>query len=143
MPVIRFRSSSRLLALLAGTAYGQDTTSRGITLVGNYDPLRDKVGIVVLPIGGAFGDSVRAIVQRDLDYSDRFTVIPIDSAEPAALLAPRGGGLNYPLFARLGAAFVVQITLVPTGLHVALHDVARAQVVNVADRALPASRPQS
>ena len=135
---ISFQILLGLLAPVAGGAYGQDTTARGITLIGNYDPLRGKVGIVVLPIAGAFGDSVRTILQRDLDFSDRFTVIPIDSTAPSALLAPRGGGgLNYPLSARLGAAFVVQVTRVPTGLHVALHDVARAQVVNVADRPLP------
>ena len=127
-----------LLALLARGVTGQDTTSRGITLIGNYDPLRGKVGIIVLPIAGAFGDSVRTILQRDLDFSDRFTVIPIDSTDPSALLARRGvAGLNYPLFARLAAAFVVQVTRLPTGLHVALHDVSRAQVVNVADRTLP------
>lgn len=127
-----------LLAVPSVRAYGQDTTSRGITLIGNYDPLRGKVGIIVLPIGGAFGDSVRTILQRDLDFSDRFTVIPIDSADPSAFLAQRTGtGLNYPLFARLAAAFVVQVTRVPSGLHVALHDVTRGQVVNVAGHVLP------
>ena len=73
------------LALASGIARAQDTTYRGIFLGGNYDPLRDKVGIAVLPVAGAFGDSVRAIVQRDLDFSDRFTVIPVDSADPSAL----------------------------------------------------------
>ena len=58
-----------------------DTTYRGIHLDVNFDPLRSKISVVVLPVAGAFGDSVRAIVQRDLDYSDRFVVIPIDSAD--------------------------------------------------------------
>jgi len=116
-----------------------DTTFvRGITLVGNYDPLRDKVGIVVLPIAGAFGDSVRTIIQRDFTFSDRFSVIPVDSADPNALRAQGSGtGVNYPLFTRLSASAVVQITPVGNGLHVALHDVARARVVNVGDFALP------
>ena len=132
-----------LMALTAVTprlATGQDTTFKGITLVGAYDPTRDKISVVVLPVSGAYGDSVRAIVQRDLDYSDRFNVIAIDSADPSAL---RGSGaaarLNYQLFARLGASGIVQITPAGTGLHVALHDVARSQVVNIADFALPAA----
>jgi TolB protein len=125
---------------LPAYAHAQDTTFRGITLGGNYDASRDKVGIVVLPVGGAFGDSVRAIVQRDLDFSDRFNVVPIESADPAALRNPAvSGGLDYPIFARLGAAAVVQVTLVGSGLHISLHDVARAQVVNVAELALPSA----
>lgn len=140
--------SSRLalvaVALFATVPVGagaQDTTFRGITLVGNYDPLHDKVGIAVLPIAGAFGDSVRTIIQRDLDFSDRFTVIPIDSAaDPAALRGQTAGkGINYPLFSRLAASAVVQITPVGAGLHVVLHDVARAQVVNVVDVPLAAA----
>lgn len=124
----------------ARIARAQDTTFRGITLVGNYDPTRDKISVVVLPVTGAYGDSVRAIVQRDLDYSDRFNVIAVDSADPSAL---RGTGpaarLNYPLFARLGASGIVQITPSGAGLHVVLHDVAKSQVVNVADFPLPAA----
>jgi TolB protein len=122
----------------APPARAQDTTYKGITLNGVYDPRRDKVSIVVLPIAGAFGDSVRRIIQRDLDYSDRFSVIAVDSADPNALRAAGAGtGLNYQLFAHLTAAAVVQITPVPTGLHVALHDVARARVVNVNEFSLP------
>jgi TolB protein len=45
--------------------------------------------------------------------------------------------VNYPLFTRLAASAVVQITPVANGLHVALHDVAGARVVNVGDFALP------
>jgi TolB protein len=128
-----------LSAAIPVRAQVPDTTFvRGITLVGNYDPLRDKVGIVVLPIAGAFGDSVRTIIQRDFTFSDRFSVIPVDSADPNALRAQGSGtGVNYPLFARLSASAVVQITPVGNGLHVALHDVARARVVNVGDFALP------
>ncbi|HEX3867062.1 MAG TPA: hypothetical protein VHV78_09925 [Gemmatimonadaceae bacterium] len=121
-------------------AAAQDTTFRGITISANYDPLHDKVGVVVLPVVGAFGDSIRAIVQRDLDYSDRFTIIPVDSSDPTALRAPgAGAGLNYPLFARMQAAIAVEITPVATGLHVALHDVAHAQVVTAKEFPLPGS----
>jgi TolB protein len=124
----------------AGSAFAQDTTFRGVTISGAYDPLRDRIGIVLLPVGGAYGDSVRAIVSRDMDFSDRFLVVSVDSAEPAALRAQGNGpGLNYPLFARLGATAVVQIVAVPTGLHVSLHDVGRAQVINVGEFPLPST----
>src|SRR5690349_16967744 len=74
-------------AIIAGrgrTAVAQDTTFRGITLIGNYDPTRDKISIAVLPVSGAFGDSLRAIVQRDLDFSDRFTILPIEGGDAGA-----------------------------------------------------------
>ena len=127
-----------VLAVAPRDGRAQDTTARGITLIGNYDPLRGKVGIVVLPVGGAGGDSVRSIIQRDLDYSDRFTVIPLDSA-PGVVLSPGGPGLNYALFSRIAAAFVVAITPVAGGVHVALHDVARGQVAKVSERLLPSA----
>ena len=124
----------------AGSAFAQDTTFRGVMISGAYDPLRDRIGIVLLPVTGAYGDSIRAIVSRDLDFSDRFLVVSVDSAEPAALRAQGNApGLNYPLFARLGATAVVQIAAVPTGLHVSLHDVGRAQVINIGEFPLPST----
>lgn len=131
------------LAIDAGTgrpALAQDTTFRGITLIGNYDPLRDKISVAVLPVSGAFGDSLRAIVSRDLDFSDHFTILPIEGGDAAG--ARTGGaasGLNYAIFKQLNAAAVIEMTSTPTGIHVALHDVAKGQVVNVGDFALPAA----
>jgi TolB protein len=119
-------------------AFAQDTTAKGITLVGNYDPLRGKTGIVVLPIADAFGDSIRTIIQRDLDYSDRFTVIPVDTTDPTALRGGgAGGGLDYTLFSRIAASVVAQVTPVATGLHLSMHDVAKGQVVGVVEMPLP------
>jgi TolB protein len=129
-----------LLAVASTTLRAQDSTFKGITLNGTYDPLRDKVSIAVMPVTGAFGDSVRAIVQRDLDFSDRFVVDSLDISNPSAWRNPGvAGGLNYQIFARLNAAAVVEITALPTGLHVVLHDVARGQVVNVEDMRLPSA----
>jgi TolB protein len=121
-----------LIAALAAPAGAQDTTmGRGITLVGNYDPSRDKISIIVLPVAGAFGDSVKTIVERDLKNGDRFTILPIDTSDPAALR--NGAGLNYQLFGKLGATAVAQIIQVPGGLHLSLHDVATSKVVNVGE----------
>ena len=114
-----------------------DTVFRGIQIKVNFDPLRDKIPVVVLPVAGAFGDSVRTIVERDLDFSDRFVVIPIDSADPATLRAQgSAAGLNYEVFRHLNAAAVVQMTMAGMGVHVALHDVGHQQVLNAGDFAL-------
>src|SRR5437016_10448093 len=111
----------------------QDTTFRGVTINGQYDP-RGKPSIVVLPVTGAFGDSIRTILQRDFDYSDRFTVVPLSDSDAVAVrLAGSAAGLNYPFLARLGVAAVLQVSVVTTGFHTALHDVARASVLNVAE----------
>jgi TolB protein len=143
MRTIRTFSIAAVALALAMPAHAraQDTTVKGITLVGNYDPSRDKISVAVLPIaGGTIGDSIRTIIQRDFDFSDRFTIVAIDSSDLEALRAAgTGGGLNYPLFARLSAAAIVQITPVPTGLHVSLHDVATARVVRVGE--IPLASP--
>jgi TolB protein len=128
------------IAGAARAAVAQDTTFRGITLIGNYDPTHDKISVAVLPVSGAFGDSLRAIVQRDLDFSDRFTILPVEGGDAdAARTGGAASGLNYSIFQRLNAAAVVQMTSSPAGVHVALHDVAKGQVVNVGDFALPAA----
>jgi len=146
--MIRFIKRSRSLLPLAAavvasgasrSVLAQDTTFRGVMISGAYDPLRDKIGITVLPVAGAYGDSVRTIISRDLDFSDRFTVIAVDSADPNALRPAAGGTLNYPLFARLNSTAVVQITSAGTGLHVVLHDVGHAKIANIGDFALPAA----
>lgn len=132
---MRFFARTTIVAVLAAVSTrslaAQDTTFRGITIAGKYDPFRDKVGIVVLPVAGANGDSVRAIVERDLDFSDRFNVVEIGANDADALRGTKRQGLNYPLFARLGAAAVIQIVPIASGFHVALHDVGGTRVANV------------
>lgn len=132
-------AATMLLLAAASRVVAQDTTFRGIFIGANYDPLRDRIAVAVLPVSGAFGDSVRAIIQRDLDYSDRFAVARIDTTDPGAFRAQNGAGLNYQLFSRLGTAALVQITMVGAGLHVALHDVAKQRVINVGEFPLNAS----
>jgi TolB protein len=126
--------------LLGGRASAQDTTYRGITLVGTYDPTA-KYGIVILPVAGAFGDSIRTIIQRDLDYSDRFTILELGTGDPSVLRGANGSGVNYSLFSKMNAAAAVEITSVGTGLHVAVHDVAKSQVLNVGEFPVPPTAP--
>lgn len=123
-------------------ARSQDTTFReGIRIGLAYTP-GTKPGILVLPVNGAEGDSIRALLQRDLDFGDRINVVAVDAAAlNDGVTAPRGA-FNYPLFARLGAAAMLQITQTSAGLHVVVHNVAKKSVERVKDFPLP-SHPQS
>lgn len=123
---------------VAGQLFAQDTT-RGVRIGLRYDA-STKPGIVVLPVTGVGGDSIRAILERDFDYSDRLNVVKI-SASDAQLIrsesAPGRSAINFALFAKLGAAGVLQATPTAEGLHLALHDVSRSQVADVEDFRLP------
>lgn len=91
-----------------------------------------KTGLLVLPIVGAMGDSLSTMLSRDLDFSDRFTLIPTSS------VAGPIGPLNFALFGKLGADGVVQGTMLPSGwLRIVLHDVAKNAVVSQKDFPLP------
>ncbi|MFM8603381.1 MAG: hypothetical protein ACKOC2_04725, partial [Gemmatimonadota bacterium] len=93
-------------------------------------------GVYLLPVGGADGDSVRLIIARDLEFGHRLTVISPDADRGAPT-----GRLNYPLYARLGAAGVVQVVLQADGSAlVTLHDVVAAQAQETRRFALPGPR---
>jgi TolB protein len=132
------RRSSCLLASLLVVAplvlAAQDTTSRGVRIGLTYDP-GTKPGVVVLPVAGLTGDSVGAIVARDLDLGDRINVIGLDAA--AARAVARAGGPNWALLARLGAAAAVQITPSTSGLHLAVYNVGTKQTALIRDYAAP------
>jgi TolB protein len=142
-PLSRLLEAGAVLVglMVASPASAQDTT-RGVRIGLRYDP-STKPGIVVLPISGPGGDSIRAILERDFDFSDRLTVVSISSADAQLLRieSPGGGAapLNFPLFAKLGAAGVLQITPTLTGLHGTLYDVSRAKVAGVEEFRLPRS----
>jgi TolB protein len=118
----------------------QDTTFReGVRIGLRYDPgLRP--GVIVLPIAGPAGDSAVAILQRDLDYGDRVTMITGDGIRAASAAIGAGGTgsgtagtPNYKLIASLGAAAVVRATITGSALHVALHDISARRIVQVHD----------
>ncbi|MDB4881811.1 MAG: WD40-like beta Propeller containing protein [Gemmatimonadetes bacterium] len=121
--------------LLAAPLAAQDTTGRGVRIGLSYDP-GSKPGVVVLPVTGARGDSIRAILQRDLDYGDRVNVIVLDAASVRD--AARAAGPNWALLARLGAAAAVQVTPTAAGFHIAVFNVATKQTALVKDYATSA-----
>jgi TolB protein len=105
----------------------QDTSQvkrEGVTVILKYTP-GVQPGLVVVPGPGL--DSVRAIVRRDLDFSDRFQIIDLGPS-PTTDGAP--GPLNYGIYKTLGAAFAVELVEASGGVTVRLHDVARSQVAN-------------
>lgn len=125
-----------LLGLLSRVAAAQDT-ARGVRIGLRYDP-GTKPGVVVMEITGAHGDSIRTILQRDFDFSNRIAVLSVLPGTQLTTALPSGAtGLNYAIFSTIGAAAVVQITPTPAGVHVALHDVARGTVAQVQDFPLP------
>ncbi|HEV2750496.1 MAG TPA: hypothetical protein VGV12_08235 [Gemmatimonadales bacterium] len=124
------------------TAQDTSVVDRGVRLGITYRP-GVRPGMVVLPGRGPALDSVRAIVTRDLDYSDRFELITLpggDSlrvtattagARPPAAAAPGKGsggaaaaaGLNYPLYQALGADFAVGIASAGDTTVATVHDI--------------------
>ena len=110
----------------AGTLAAQDTTrvDEGVRVGVDYRP-GVRPGLVVLPGPGL--DSVRAIVRRDLDYSDRFEMITVADAPR---VSSTGGGatgasgpVNYELYKGLGAEFAVELSQAAGGVTARLHDV--------------------
>ncbi len=114
------------LATVAAPARGQDTTVAGVRIGLVYAP-GTRPGVLVLPVEGTAGDSIRAILQRDFTYGDRLNVIAL---EPSAV-PPFGSGSskpNYPLFTRLGAAAILQVTPTSFGIQVTVHNAGKGAV---------------
>src|SRR3954469_7555974 len=98
LSILALAGASRLVA--------QDTTrvDEGVRVGVDYRP-GVRPGLVVLPGPGL--DSVRAIVRRDLDYTDRFEMVTVADAPsgsaPGRGAADEGGGVNYGIYKALGA----------------------------------------
>ena len=102
------------------TSRVQDAIRLGI----EYRPgVRPKM--VVIPGPGL--DSLRAIVWRDLDYSDRFEMIPVLEASSSA---PSTGEVNYGIYKLMGAEFAVELAPAAGGITARLHDLNLSRVRN-------------
>jgi TolB protein len=145
-------------------AVAQDTSviDRGVRIGIIYRP-GVRPGLVMLPRTGMGLDSVRAIISRDLDYSDRFEVITLPGGDSIRLATsstpPRGTGaaggtrrtgtgtaatggaqagtLNYPLYQALGADFALDITAAGDTTVATLHDIAAAGIRRAVRAKLP------
>jgi len=124
-------SVSIAIALLGASSVlaAQDTTTTpGVRLGLNYES-GVKPGVIVLPVVDDDEDSLRTIIQRDLDYSDRINVIDLDRETLSGMAPAPGQKINFPLFAKFGAAVLIRMTPTTQGLHVAAYDVEHGQLL--------------
>ncbi len=117
------------LTFVASTARAQDTTAVPGVRLGLTYGAGTKPGVIVLPVRDDDDDSLRVIVQRDLDYSDRMNVIALDRETLVGLVPAAGEKINFELVAKFGAALLVRMTPTTQGLHVAAYDVARGELL--------------
>jgi TolB protein len=125
-------------ALVAGvdSARAQDTTWReGVRLRLDVRLRNVRPGVLLLPIAGVDGDSLRTILARDFTYGNRLTVL--DLAEGAVPPPNANGSLNYPLYQQLGADVLVQVVPTSFGVQVTLHTVAERSVARANAFPLP------
>ena len=124
-----------LTPLRSTRAAAQDTSrvNEGVRVGVEYQPGM-RPGLVVLP--GAGLDSARAIVRRDLDFSDRFEMITLADA-PSGTGGSEGGGVNYGIYRALGASFGVELVEAAGGVTARLHDLNASRVRNQQAFGLP------
>jgi TolB protein len=117
---------------------GEGQVRLGITYKPGYRP-----GLALPPstLGGADADlaavaaSIDTILRRDLDYSDRFDILPVPDSLHTS------GAINYGLWNQLGAVWLVATQLQGPAdrplLRVSLHDVVYGNLRNVQAFSLP------
>jgi TolB protein len=104
--------------------HGQDRISLGIRYQAGARP-----GMLV--VAGPGLDSVRKIVERDLQFSDAFEMAFLaDSA------APLSGSLNLGLYANLGLTWAVELTAVTGGVQAKLHHLPTGETRHTVTRGL-------
>ncbi|MBA3342461.1 MAG: PD40 domain-containing protein [Gemmatimonadaceae bacterium] len=143
--LITVAAFSAVAAAVAGTrACAQDTatTRPGVRLGLSY-PRGTTPKVVVMPVDSTPGDSVRTIIQRDFDFSDRVTPLVLDDSTLMGMTPTNGGDYNYSLFANLGVAAIIQARPTAGGYRVALYDVSARRRLDSRDfplRAIPGNR---
>jgi TolB protein len=110
-------------------AQGGEVTLR-TGLVYAPDPLRV---VAVLPVkGGPYADSLFEIVHRDLQNSDRVSVLRLNASDNA-LFYDRFRGVSYDYFNGLNAGYVVEMIASQGRVSMRIHDVGRRRVTTTAD----------
>ena len=111
-------------AVVSTRACGQEPPPPppGVRLGINY-PAGTTPKVIVMPADSAAGDSVRAIIQRDLDYSDRVAPLMLDDMTLMGMTPAPGQPYNFSLFANLGVAAIIEPKRTQSGFLVSLYDV--------------------
>jgi TolB protein len=126
------------LLLSAGPLAAQDTTQFGDRPIRiGVDYAVTRPGLVVLP--GAALDSARAIVRRDLDYTDRFEMVGGEFASTGPSTDSEAGGpVSYGIYRTMGAQLGVELVAAPGGVRARLHDINTQKIRNEQAFTLPA-----
>ena len=123
------------LLLLAGVASAQN---QPLPRPKPQRPVEVPPAVVVLAVEASPGDSIRTIIERDLDYGDRIQPVILDSAMSASVWRPGGRRINFaPLVAETRAKFAVRARPIPLGLDVEVYDVATRKLRQEADFRIP------
>ena len=137
--MIRLRPAQLMLGLMVpGWLRAQDTVRppEGVRVGIEYRP-GVRPSVIILPGRGL--DSVRAIIARDLDYSDRFEVIPLTPGDSGAFAATVGGAtVNYALFRTVGVEYAVEVAQEGPATAVRVHDIVAGLIRHEQRFTLPA-----
>jgi TolB protein len=131
----RYLTAAALVAIAAGAvgtrACAQEPAPQpapGVRLGLSY-PRGTTPKVIVMPVDSTPGDSIRTIIQRDLDYGDRVTPLVLDDMTLMGMTPAPGQPYNYALFSSLGAVAIVQAKRTGSGFQVALFDVNNARQI--------------
>jgi tol-pal system beta propeller repeat protein TolB len=99
-----------------------------------------KPTVLVLPAAGDASDSIRAILQRDLDYGDRLAPLMLPSASVQGVI-PTGAAPDFSALTTFATRFVVTAERTAGDLRVAAYEPAAARQVAERRFELPAVPP--
>lgn len=131
-----FLAGAIALLLLAPAVQAQNRT-RTPARPKPQKPLEVPPAVVVLQVDTTPGDSIRTIIQRDLDYGDRIQPLILDSATLADVWQPGQRNINFAPLAQTRANYVIRIRPIGTGLHVEVYDATRGQLKQEGNFRLP------
>ncbi len=100
-------------------------------------PVEVPPAVVVLPVDTTAGDSIRTIIERDLDYGDRIQPVLLDSAVAADVWHSGKRSINFGPLRETRAKFAVRARPISTGLRVEIFDVAREKLLQAGSFRLP------
>src|SRR5437762_8557142 len=81
-------------------------------------PVEVPPAVVVLQVDTTPGDSIRTIIQRDLDYGDRVQPLILDDATLADIWQPGVKQINFAPLAQTRANYVLRARPTATSMHV-------------------------
>lgn len=129
--------ASAALMVLAMSSALHAQEPEGVRIGLNYQ-IGTMPGVLVLPIASDKNDSIRTILQRDLDYDNRATVVALSSEEAKAFIPSAGKPPNFELLGKLGVAALIYPRTSLAGITVTMYDVASKKPFNTATFPVPA-----